>query len=221
MPYEWLPSTRRYRDADTKRFVSRNTVMRYVSQITSAGSSEGATLARLVSGGELSPADFGIQLRQEVKSTFIQQYILGRGGRQQMTPRDWGSVGRLLREQYRRINNFVRDIETKNLTEGQIRVRAEMYFQTSRSAYERGNAGAYGVTLPSYPGDETQTCYGGCQCAWRLEEDRDEDGNLVAILAFWELNELAEHCEADLAAGTRGCVQNAAEYNPLVIPVSQ
>lgn len=207
MPYQYVTSLNRYRDVESGRFVSRQTVLGYVTRIARAGNAASDALAGLVSNGTISAADFGQLMRDELKSTFIQQYVLGRGGRDLMQPRDWGAVGNMLREQYQYLNEFVADIESGELTEGQIRARAALYFQSSREAYERGNARAYGTPrLPAYPGDLSTRCKTGCLCSWDIQR-LDGEGNYDC---YWRLGmPKTENCET--------CLQRAAEWAPLQI----
>ena len=41
----------------------------------------------------MSPGDWERLMRQEIKEQYITEYIAGRGGREQMTARDWGICG--------------------------------------------------------------------------------------------------------------------------------
>lgn len=216
MPYQYVTSLNRYRDVATGVFISRDEVLSYTQQLIDAGGDASHTLSSLVSDGTLSPDDFIAQMRDELKYTFIQEGILGRGGRSSMTPRDWGGIGAILKPQYQRLEGFRADIQAGKLSEMQIAQRAHQYFDAAREAYERGNAAAHGVyDLPSWPGNDQQTCHGGCLCSWRFENIYDDNGVLIAIYAYWELTLGAEHCEP--TDETRGCVQNAAEWNPFVI----
>ena len=216
MPYQYVTSVHRYRDTSTGQFVARETVLGYTNQLIEAGGNASDVLADLYTSGTLSTDDFIDRLRSELKSTYIQEAVLGRGGRESMTPRDWGAVGAELKKQYALMEGFRADLKAGKLSEGQVNVRARMYFQTARQAFERANAAAHGVyDLPSYPGEENQTCYGGCHCHWEFEEVTDANSVVTEVRAYWKLDAEAEHCEPD--AGTRGCVQNSVEYNPYVI----
>lgn len=220
MPYEYVTSINRYRDSDTGVFITRDEVLNYTQQLIDAGGDAAHTLSGLVSDGTLSTDDFILQMRAELKSTFLQEGILGRGGRSLMTARDWGGIGASLKPQYQRLEGFRADLKAGKLSELQIAQRARQYFDAAREAYERGNAAAHGVYgLPYYPGDGNTTCSSGCACTWRFEKILDADGNVIAIHAFWELTADAEHCQPK--DDKRGCEQNAAEYSPLIIDMTQ
>jgi hypothetical protein len=201
--YHYVTSLNRYRDVATGQFVAREAVLDYVDRITRSGSNASGVLADLVSDGTLSPADFGQRLKDELKSADIQAYILGRGGRDLMQPRDWGALGNMLKPEYARINQFVADIEAGDLTPGQIRARAALYFQRAREGYERGHARAHDLpTLPAYPGDGTSECMNGCLCRWNHVK-LDGEGN---VDSFWEAQPI-EPCPT--------CLERSIAWAPL------
>ena len=106
-------------------------------------------LAGYAAQGVLNAGDFGALFREEIKKEYIRQYLLGIGGRDQMTAADWGSIGGMLREQYRFLDGFLAEIAAGNLTEAQIMARARMYINSAREAYERAHgrvAGKLGAT---------------------------------------------------------------------------
>lgn len=202
MPYEFVTSVVRYRDTATGRFVPRRKVLRYADQAVTAGQDAADVLANLVATGQISPADWAELMRQEVKSTFIQEAILGKGGRQHMTPADWGSVGRQLRDQYEYLDGFEQDIEDDKLSEAQIRSRSHLYFLASKTAFEHGQGSAWGIVLPGYPGDKELVCNVGCKCYWFI---RRQDARTV--LATWTRT-AAESCPS--------CLKRAADWAELV-----
>lgn len=206
MPYEYVTSLNRYRDSMSKRFVPRARIMEYVDRIMQSGRSASDVLAQLVTERVISPRDFGERMRAELRATYIQQYVLGRGGRELMQPADWGRVGSLLREQYQYLKGFVVDLEHGTLTEGQVRARANLYFQRSREAYEIANAYAYGLPrLPAYPGDLSTECKGGCHCHWeiqKLNEQGDAD-------CYWRIDPQVENCPT--------CELRGQEWAPLAV----
>lgn len=218
--YQYVNSLNRYRDVSTGRFVPEATVMGYVDKIAQSGKAASDVFAQLVADGTISPQEFGERMREDLKTAHIQQYVLGRGGRDNMEPSDWGRVGHVLRDQYQLLDGFVADIEVGELSEAAIASRSALYFDSARQSFENGNSAAYGVdpaSLPSVPGDDHQTCHAGCRCHWRFEKVFNRRGKLVEVAAFWVLDFAAEHCAP--TPKTRGCVQNAEEYNPFIIKV--
>jgi hypothetical protein len=111
----------------------------FVEQSIAASGTAADDLARLVAGGGLSPADFSLLARQEIKEEYLRQYLLGRGGLAQMKPADYGSIGGMLKEQYKYFNQFAKDIADGKLSEEQIAARMRMYTNSSREAYERAH----------------------------------------------------------------------------------
>jgi len=85
----------------------------------------------------LTVGQWEAQMRAEIKAEMIRQYIVGRGGLDKMTARDWGSIGGMCKEQFSYLSKFSREIAAGNLTEGQIARRMAMYINSCREAYER------------------------------------------------------------------------------------
>lgn len=151
MPFYWNPKLARYQDQDTGRIVSHQTVLRDINAsiaqamvapavvengVLSAGA---ATLANLSGAGLISPSDFNDLFRAEIKREYIRQYLAGIGGREMMTPSDWGSIGGMIGEQYRYLNGFIDAIASGDLSEAQITARAGMYINSAREAFEKAN----------------------------------------------------------------------------------
>lgn len=198
MPYQYVTSLRKYRDTETGKFVAQSVVLDYVERFVDAGAASTDSLTDLYIDGSLSAGDYINALKAEYKTTVMQEYMLGRGGREAMTSRDWGTTGGLISKQHAYMNGFQGELEAGNLSEAQIRARSRLYFDAAGEAYERGNAAANGVfSLPAYPRDSTSECMNGCKCHWRfapLELPGDTD-------CYWEVNPLAENCETCLSRG--------------------
>lgn len=135
----WDANTARYRAADGT-FFARAKVLSYVSQSIDASSSVTATLSHYVVGGQLNATDWRDIFRQELKEEHIRQYLLAIGGMEQMTPRKWSSIGGMLRDQYRHLDNLYDEVLTGTLSEAEIRARMAMYIHSSREAFERASA---------------------------------------------------------------------------------
>lgn len=136
----WVPSVQRYRDLSTGRFLPRVQVLGYVDAAVAASSNASSLLGTYAAQGVLSPADFGDLFRQQLKQTYIQQYLLGRGGVSQMTAADWGSIGGMLREQGRHLDDLLAQLARGEISEAQLQARLQMYVNSSREAYERARA---------------------------------------------------------------------------------
>lgn len=159
---------------------------RYLAEKGRKGGSN--TLVERLFAGEMNHQQWTLEARQEIKKTFIAQYVVGHGGRESMTQADWGRLGSMLKGQYGYLRGFEQDLIAGKLSEGQAKTRLQMYFNASRQAYEQGRAYARGVLrLPAYPGDGTTVCLSNCQCTWEIEETVNE------WLANWTLG-AAEHC---------------------------
>ena len=149
MPWQWDTGAQRYRDSDTGRFMPGERVREFVQQSITGTDNAVGGLIDLLADGKLAPKDFGDVFKREIKDEYIRQYVLGRGGLEQMTQADWGSIGGMLKEQYGYLPGFIDDIAEGKLTPGQIRVRAGMYINSAREGYERAvarNATATGST---------------------------------------------------------------------------
>lgn len=124
-----------YRDTTTGHVLSNAEAQGLIDGFIASGTSVGNSLAELFANGQISPSDWEGRMREEIKDQYIAQYLEGIGGREKMTPSDWGSVGGMLSEQYGYLGGFMEDLE--GLTEGQIAMRSAMYMNSSREAYER------------------------------------------------------------------------------------
>lgn len=161
----------------------------------------------------ISADDFNQAMRREIKEEYIRQYIHAKGGRDQMTAVDWGSIGGMLKEQYGYLNVFTEELRAGEVTPGQAATRARMYARSAREAYERGFARSQGIpegALPAMPGDGSTICLVNCGCAWSFEPVRDEDGNTVAWHCYWNLGP-TEHCP--------DCLARREEWYPYVIEI--
>lgn len=141
MPWTWNPKLLRYQDVDSGRIIARRDALTYVDEMVDRSTIVSDTLASMVGGDValLSPGDWRLAMREELKGEYIRQYLLGIGGLEQMTPARWGSIGGMLQEQYRYLDKFTVEIEAGALSEAKIRQRAAMYVNSAREAYERAN----------------------------------------------------------------------------------
>lgn len=217
MPWIWEEGTTRYRDQATGRFLSAPDVRDLSSESVRIAGSGTDGLAGMLAEDQVNVRDWETLMRQSIKDEYIQQYVLARGGLEQMTAQDWGSIGGMLADQYRYLGNFSREIAAGELTESQIAMRSRMYIRSAREATSRANMRARGwPELPDHPGSGRTLCLTNCACWW---SGARTDGTWEFV---WNLDYEAEHCTSDEVDGQgrpRGCIERAALWDPLVIEV--
>jgi len=160
------------------------------------------SLANDLLNGRINLQQWTLNFREQLKTTYINQYMAGRGGLDAMTQADWGRIGRQLRDQYAYMNQFAAQIARGDLTTAQIEARMKLYFNSATQMFERAQAASSGVVLPQYPGDGRTQCRTNCKCEWDIQEYDDRWD------CYWKLNP-AEHCP--------DCIDNSQTWNPLVI----
>lgn len=212
MPWRWNELAKRYQQSGPPyHFLSRTRALELVDESIQSATVATDELARLWTDGQLSATDLRGLLRREVKNEYLRQGIFGKGGREQMTFSDWGTIGNQLRGQYAEIEKTLNDLITyPDLTEGQVKVRFGNYMRGARQAYERLHTVSQGLppgVLPDYPGAGNTQCSVGCKCNWRIEETED------SWLCYWTLEPGAEHCP--------DCLIYAAQWNPLTLLKSE
>jgi hypothetical protein len=194
--WQYDERTRRYRGPDG-RFLSPQQMVKLRDTFTDSMKARAASLAQARTEGTLPQNAWEREMRGLIKHVYVDLAALGRGGRRQMAPADWGRVGALVRQQYAFLGRFADD--TANLSEAQIRARGGLYVESATQAYERGRAAAFSVTLPAYPGDDHLIC----RCWWDLQET--EQG----IEATWRAAADAATCPT--------CAERARMWNPLLV----
>lgn len=156
-------------------------------------------------------------MRAELKLSYIQQWLLGRGGVGEMDSNDWLEIVDLLNIQYGYLREFVTELVSESVTPGQLRNRSRMYFSSSRQAFEKGKGRALGwPRLPAYPGDGSTLCVTNCRCDWSIARRGDK------WLCTWNLDSRPAviHCSSldeDGMGRPYGCIERAVKWNPLVI----
>jgi hypothetical protein len=204
--WQYDAEAHRYREVSTGRFLSPDQQRALRDQFIDRQQVKAKDLAAQLSRGDLTLPEWERAMRGHVKGVFLDQAMLGRGGRNAMTPADFGRVGSAVKRQYQYLSAFSQEIAGGDLSAEAIAARAALYTASATQAYERGRASAYGLTLPQYPGDGSQDCRANCRCAWEIEEDETE------WRATWSLGG-KDPCE--------GCRENAGKWNPLSVSKTQ
>lgn len=201
--WTWDAKTRRYR-SPTGRFVGQRQMLVLRDKFAESVKLQARTLTDSLASGSDALGPWMTKMRDLIKRSYIDQYVLARGGRNAMTKSDWGRVGRQIQSQYKYLQAFAEDAAAGKMSAKQMGARAEMYLESSTQAFERGKAASYSLDLelPAYPGDGSTDCLSNCKCHWQISEHDDH------WEATWKLG-AADHC------GT--CVSRSASWAPLIV----
>lgn len=138
MPWYWNPDAHNYIWRNGKsRFISRREVMDKIDLMITASTNKTGLLADMVSDGTINVQDWKEQMRKVIKSEYIDSYLAGIGGRDQMKQSDWGRVGRMLKDQYKYLDGFTNVIAEGDYSKEYIANRARMYMDSAYQAYEK------------------------------------------------------------------------------------
>lgn len=142
--YRFEPSSGvsgRYRDTLTGRFVPSATVRRELDRYLDASDDAARVLARALRNREVSLADWELGMRRLIKNTHLNAIALERGGWSNLTPRDYGRAGQIIREQYGYLKQFGLDIASgKQRLDGTLDFRARLYTEAGRNTWYRSHA---------------------------------------------------------------------------------
>jgi hypothetical protein len=196
----WDPSVKRFRDGETGRLVRADTIRSLRDRFVESQEGVVGELGEALARDEITLQQWEASFRQLILRALTAEYLLGRGGRQAMTQRDWGTIGALAKAQYEFARGFAADLVAGKLeTAADVEGRMAMYFGAAREAHEIGRSEAYGMPrLPAYPCDGGTPCLTGCKCSWSITETSTE------WRATWRLGAAQEHCG--------GCTGRAGEY---------
>lgn len=206
----WDVLARRFRRQDNKRFIGPANMRELRDDYLGREEQINRELTQRLFNREITVGQWFEEAKANLLRVYSAQYMMAKGGRANMTPRDWGLVGATLRKQYTPfLRDFAQQIASGAFNEEQVAAaasRLNLYTASSNQAFERGKVEAIapGLNLPAMPGDGTSICRSRDLCEWIIE-----DGGAV-WLATWRLNPAAKHCET--------CLDRAARWNPLRIP---
>ena len=141
-PYRWNAGAGRYVDVATGRFLPKQAEVRALDERITAGIDQVQALTSGMMRGVVTVAEWQTAVAVELRRMHTQAAALGRGGWAQMTPADWGHVGRKLRDEYAYLRGFAEALASGTLSESQINVRVSQYVNGIWSRYWRGEMGA-------------------------------------------------------------------------------
>lgn len=134
--YQWDTVAARFRDPLTGRYVGRDKVRGVLDDLVLRSQARITTASDALRTGNSTVAEWQATMREEIKRTHLQSEALLRGGWKQMTPADYGRVGARVKEQYRYLDNFTKELEQgKQITDGGFMARARMYAASARVGF--------------------------------------------------------------------------------------
>jgi len=141
--YKWNPGAGRYYDSKTGRFVSESVVRTVAESYVRDNLEPGLvkTTQRLIDG-KLSLADWQVTIANQLKTGYTVTLTIAKGGRNNITPADWGRMGGRLRFEYRKLNAFAQEIKLGLLSEKQILARIRLYARGAITSYFDGETQA-------------------------------------------------------------------------------
>lgn len=135
MPILFDKPSRRFRDEKTGRFVTRESVRETINRTGDGFRQKAGKLATRLSDGKISKAKWEREMRQLVKENIIGTASIGKGGRKQMTPADWGRAGSAIKREYQYLANFAK--QTSRLSPEQITARSRQYANAGHVAFSQ------------------------------------------------------------------------------------
>lgn len=201
----WDDSVKRYRSPETGRFIGIDQMNGLRAEFMTVQKTRMEGVTTVYNAGTIDIFTYEKQVKDILRQTYIDNYVMGKGGRNMMTQADWGSVGGMLKEQYRYMNPFLEQIARGELSQAQINARLKMYINSASEAFWRGFTSDIPLDLPAYPGDGSTACLVNCQCQWHIVPVSG------GYDAYWRLG-VAEHCP--------DCVERARIWNPYRIRVT-
>ena len=134
--FVWDPTANQYRDA-RGRFVSRVQVRVGIDRALQAAQREVVALGRQLQRREITLQAWELAMRRATKDLHLYSAAAARGGWGQLSPTDFGRVGRVMRDQYRYLANFSKQLEAGLPKDGRFTRRVELYAQAGRTIYEQ------------------------------------------------------------------------------------
>jgi hypothetical protein len=135
MPADDYDAKRKHFITSTGRVRTRAEVRVEIDRLTEYVRKEAKRYAELLDVGTITPAEFEAAMRQLLKSSHIVAASVGRGGRERMTPSDWGRVGNKLAWQYKYLKKFSRKIAADIISGPASSNRVQMYASALHVTY--------------------------------------------------------------------------------------
>lgn len=135
--WRYDPVSGRYRGSNG-RFLSQSAVEALVDGRINKLGTLLRRLTNRLADGDIAVDIWQQSVRELLKLAHVQAAIIGHGGRDSMTSSDWGRVGQGLREEYRYLEGFARDLLGGRIGPAMASARISLYAAAIRKTYWQG-----------------------------------------------------------------------------------
>ncbi len=125
--FQWIDSLKTWFSQRLKRFLKPADVRKVADEAVGKTQEAIKVLTSKLLNKQITPYVWREQVAQEVMDGHIQQYLLGRGGLNQMGDADWRRVDAMIDRQYQFLEGFYADLVSGKSTGNVALVRAGMY----------------------------------------------------------------------------------------------
>jgi hypothetical protein len=109
--------------------------------------------------GKIALPEWQAASKQIIKNAFCQAYLLGIGGKTQLTKASYGSLGGMLKKQYKWLARLTDGMAKGEVSPAKAAARIQMYAHASKEAHERGLAVAWkGATEEKWIRTKSESC---------------------------------------------------------------
>lgn len=176
LSFSWDSLANRFRNSKGQ-FVSQSKIDAAREGLIEQSKLDNETLAQRLIDKKITLSQWEKEMRNNLRRDYTLQYLIGKGGKNNMTNRDWGILGHELRNQYGYLHQFSLDISNGRYSDEQLKaitVRMNLYSQSASQAYFRGLSETYAnVTLPHYPRGGSSPCLSNCGCYLSYSKVKD------------------------------------------------
>jgi len=134
---EYVKTLGQFRNAQSKRFVDRATVLQVVDAEAQRTAIQLQGHTRLMASGKISLSEWQERMAASVKSSHLRQALMGSGGKLQMTQQQYGFVGSRLAKEYQAIDQFAQALARGEITEKQALARAAQYGRSTALSFHQ------------------------------------------------------------------------------------
>lgn len=131
--------SQRYRITDGPgkgQFLGKKTIQNIARSGVSSTLDKAGELHEKLVNDQITLAEWEVEFGQLLKLATIQQYKLGYP--QELSQRDYGLLGNMLKFQYQQLRGFVLDIADEKVSLGQFLARASLYTNKTIEAFHKG-----------------------------------------------------------------------------------